>query len=171
MTPGSTASSGARALEAWVREECAAQQRLAALLEEELDALVRGRPARIGEGAARLEREAAHAAVRAARRDRIVRTLAAEWNVAPRTLTLGSAAERLGAEGATLRGLRAELRGAVARVARLARRMTAQARYQERLFGEWIETLLAAAAPPAPPSLGRSGTVEDARGSLVDAEA
>ena len=148
-------------LEAYLQEECSAQQRVEACLARQAEILLRGSPTDVVASARELEAELATAGKRSARRQLILRRLGAAWRVSGRSLTVSSIAERLGPAGARVALLRAELRQTLARVMRQGRRVAAQARYQHKLIGELVQGVLVE-------HCGADGTQS---GGLVDAEA
>ncbi len=148
-------------LEAYLLEECSAQQRVEACLRRQEEALLRGTPADVVESVRALETELATAGKRTARRQLVLRRLGAAWRVSGRSLTLSSIVERLGPAGGRVAALRGELRRALASVTKHGRRVAAQARYQHKLIGELVQGVLVE-------HCGADGT---RRGGLVDAEA
>ena len=148
-------------LEAYLQEECSAQQRVEACLKKQADVLVRGTPVDVVESARELDEELATAGKRSARRQLILRRLGAAWRVSARSLTMTSIIDRLGPAGERVRLLRTELRRALASVQREGRRVAAQARYQHRLIGDLVQGVL----------VEHCGTDGSQSGGLVDAEA
>jgi hypothetical protein len=131
------------------------------LLAAQEHALVSGVSEQIVAATRELEREQRSVPQRAMRRDEVLAALAARWNVAPRTLSLASVVERAGDDGERLGRQRAELRELVAKVARLTRRNAFNARVQESVNAEILQTVL---------NLSGVESVA-AGGALVDAEA
>jgi hypothetical protein len=153
-------TNAAQKLEAWLREECSATARTQALLDQGLESLRKEGSQGVRALAAELESHAARSHERSAQRELLVRALASRWGVAPGTLTLSSIAARLGAEGAPMRALREELRAALARLARSARKLHALARYQHQLFNDLLEAVLRE----------HTGAMASTTGALLDAE-
>lgn len=132
-----------RQLESYAQEELGAQIRALELLEAQERALIDGDASRIESATRALERDLQSVPARARRRDDALAQLARLWELAPKTLTLASVAERAGDEGERLRRQRAELRDVLAKVARLTRRNTLRARVHERLNADVLQTVLA----------------------------
>lgn len=147
-------------LQAWAQEELAGQRRMLALIERQVDGLVRNAPAELLAATQALEPELAQQAERVDKRRRIFQNLAAHWKVQADALSLGSILERCGGHEPLAR-LRTELRRSTAELVRRNRRFAALAAAQGRM----LEELVAALLQHEDPRLLERG------GSLVDAEA
>jgi hypothetical protein len=150
-----------RHLEAYVQEEIGAQSRTLALLEAQQDAVASSEPSAITKATSALENELRAVAVRARRRDELLRGFARFWNIDAQSLTFASLIERAGPEAERLQRQRSDLRSAAGRVARRARVVGTAARAHQRLTAEIIETVL---VDEECQSVGTGG-------ALVDAEA
>lgn len=148
-------------LEAWAREELAAQQRTLACLDRQIAALRANDHDGFEVALADLLEETEAAPARAARCHRLVDGFAQALGVPSAHLTLGSLIERLGENAGDLAELREELRSGAARVTmanRKVRRMTSALRDLNR-------DLLAAVLGPS-----RERALRE-EGVLLDAEA
>jgi len=158
----SDASPILRRLESWAIEELGAQRRTLERLQQQAAALSDGDPSSLEARGREIESESAACLERATRRSTLLRALGALWGVDPKSLTLGSIAERCGRDGERLARLRSDLRRAAAATARASRGNVRAARSHQRAWSEILGGLLNAAAP--------SGELLGG-GQLVDAEA
>ncbi|MCB9916268.1 MAG: flagellar export chaperone FlgN [Planctomycetes bacterium] len=148
-------------LAANVREELAAKRAALALIEAQEGAVARCDMDAFEAGLERMRVHLEGDRRREQKRQRLIEQLAAAWQVAPGTLTLGSIAIRFGAQGDELRGLRGELRQVVADVARRNRRLSALLGMHRRLNRDVLKVVLGA----------EGGAEPTQAGSLVDARA
>jgi len=129
-------------LEAWAREELAAQRNVHAGLVGQAEGLRRHDLRALEVASLRLAAEADRAPARAVRRDRIVAGLAEELEVPAGLVTLGSLIERLGPLAGELPDLRAELRAVTGEVAKAARAVRRVARVLRDVQREILGALL-----------------------------
>lgn len=146
------------ALEIWLGDEILGKARLVKALEAQEEALVDGKPEDITQATSVVGRELELEIERARRRELIFARLGSHWNVAPKTLTLGSIAERAGPSGARLDELRTELRTHVAEVLRRNRRIARLVHVHNSIVEETITALVGTHAPE-----GATGALFDAR--------
>lgn len=150
-------------LEANAREELAAQDSFLALLDEQEQAIIAGGAEGVQRVAKSIDTEAAGAARRAATRNRLVKGIAAAWQVPVSAMTFGSIAERAGARGERLTSLRNDLRDKANEVALKNRRLASVARLHHHVIREVINTIFRDE---------QGGFLdEEAAGTLIDAEA
>ncbi len=147
-------------LEALLREDLASQRSMLALLRRQEAAVVARTPEDLVAVTSEIEVEVSSSAARRMRREPVVRRIAELLRVAPSALSLGSLAERLGADGARLLTLRDELREATTRVVRQNRRVAALVGLHRRINQEVLELVLA----------DEDSNPMQRAGALVDAE-
>lgn len=148
-------------LEAWARDEIAAQRRLGDQIAMQEAALRAGDLAAFEAATILVQNEAETGAERHARRDRLVAALARHFGVSTRHVTLASVIERAGPDAGNLPELRRELRTVAQDVARDSRRLRRVMVALREVNRELLGSLL-----------GAPGThALDNEGSLVNAEA
>ena len=148
-------------LEAWAREELAAQRRIVEQIGIQEAALRANDLAAFEAATILVQHEAETGGERQARRDRLIADLARHFGVSPRHVTLASLIERAGPEAGNLAELRRELRTAAQDVARDSRRLRRVMLALREVNREILGSLL-----------GTPGThALDHEGSLVNAEA
>ncbi|MBK8180093.1 MAG: flagellar export chaperone FlgN [Planctomycetes bacterium] len=181
----SPASTLVRELENYAVEELELQRRLLTALREQEAALFHGDMAAIREGVQRFDAALRGAPQRAARRGELLRRMAQQFRVSPKSLTLTSICARLGPDGVGLARQATELREATQAVSAATRRLGALARLHVRLNGELLAAVLGgegAGAMPAGalPAQGRGAAANQAafrsdhpplHGLLLDAQA
>ncbi|MBL6721866.1 MAG: flagellar export chaperone FlgN [Planctomycetes bacterium] len=129
-------------LAADLREEHGQQEAIEGLLERQEQALSRRDADTLEALNSELERAFRAAEHRQTRRERLVRSLAADQGVAPGIATLGALIERLGDEGKALAEQRRELRGLCARVLQRSRKNGALIAAHRRVTGDVLAALL-----------------------------
>lgn len=150
-------------LEANIREELAAQDRLLMLLEEQEQAIIAGLSEGVSIASKALDSESAGAARRTVSRKRLVKGISEAWHVPSGAMTLGSIAERAGERGKRLSELRSDLREKANEVARKNRRVASVARLHHQVIREVINTIFRD---------DEGGYLDgEAAGTLIDAEA
>lgn len=125
--------------EAWLREEIAAQSRLAAALDAQERAIRGGDATALADAARALDAELRGGMPREGRRRDLARELARATGARAETLTLTAIADRAAAAGVETGGLvrlREELRLTTASTLRRGRRLAALARYHQGLLNE-----------------------------------
>lgn len=148
-------------LEAWARDEIAAQRRIGEQIAMQEAALRANDLAAFEAATILVQNEAETGVERHARRDRLVEGLARHFGVSTRHVTLASLIERAGPEAGNLSELRRELRSVAQDAARDSRRLRRVMLALRELNREILGTLL-----------GTPGThALDEEGSLLNAEA
>lgn len=150
----------AHRLVAALREDVAANERIAALLAVQEESVRHPGDAAFQEATSALETELKGAPMRTARRDRALGDLAGALGVARTALTIKSAVERLGADGAALAHERDRLAEVAHEVQVRNRRVATLVRLHRQVTKELIQVVLG-------PTDG--GDVHSG-GSLIDAE-
>lgn len=156
-----------RELEAWCQEELASKQREERWLADLERALIAEDGEQVVSLVEHLETSRQACAGREPRMDQARRALAAHLELPVDACTLGSLAERCGAEGERLAGLRGDLRAQVQRVSLRTKRVGTLARQQRRFLSEVLVELFG--VDPGD-SLGAGGEAP-CNGRLVDSRA
>jgi hypothetical protein len=151
----------ANQLEALLDEELAARGRTTTILNEQIEALQQKDQEAFTVCIQRMESELSSNAERGQRRARIIAALAAQWGIAPTTLTLSSIATRLGDAGERVLAKRAALRDAVASELWANRRLGVLMGAERRLVRDLLRSIYGEDAEKA----------LDGAGNLVDAQA
>ncbi len=150
-------------LQSWAQEELSAQQRLATVLEQLLDAVRSGGAEDLLPAGLALEEELQTKAGRDVRRHDLMERLARTWSVSASSLSLASVIERCQSAGVAVGGLttlRVELREAVQAVGKQARLLAVLGAHHRGVLRDILGIL------------GESSNDAEARraGVLVDAE-
>ena len=151
----------ANQLEALLDEELAARGRTTAILNEQIETLQQKDQEAFTACIQRMESELSSNAERGQRRAQIIAALAAQWGIAPTTLTLSSIATRLGEAGKRVLAKRAALRDAVASELWANRRLGVLMGAERRLVRDLLRSIYGEDAEKA----------LDGAGNLVDAQA
>lgn len=149
-------------LESYAQEELDLQNRLLAALDAQRATLFSGDLVAMRANVELVDEQVRGSAARAQRRHDLLGRMAAHFDVAPATLSLGSICARLGPEAERLARLASELRVATQAVMHSTRRLAALARMHVRLNDEILDGVLADKGSSAPGS--------DRCGALVNAE-
>lgn len=143
-----------------LRDEVAAQERIAALLERQEQTVVSPSSDLFREATEALEAELGRAPHRATKRERVLRDLAELFGVARSALTITSLVERLGPAGDALRVERGRLESTVLEVQRRTRRVNALVRMHREVTRDLLQVVLGT----------EEGGDVHAGGTLIDAE-
>ena len=149
-------------LESYAQEELDLQNRLLAALDAQRAALFSGDLVAMRANVELVDEQVRGSASRAQRRHELLARMAAHFDVAPATLSLGSICARIGPDAERLSRLAGELRVATQAVMHTTRRLAALARMHVRLNDEILDGVLAAK--------GKSLQDPDRSGALVNAE-
>lgn len=145
-----------------IREDVAAQERIAALLEDQEASVRQPASAAFHKATSELSAELGRSSRRKAKRDAALKELAAELGIsARRAMTLGSAIERLGDDGAALDVERRRLHELGEQVRQRGRRVAALVRMHRQVTRDLIQVVLGE----------EEGVDVRSGGSLIDAEA
>ncbi|MFT5048703.1 MAG: hypothetical protein ACI8QZ_000090 [Chlamydiales bacterium] len=163
--------SGTNHLLAWVRTEISEQQRILVVLAEQEASISGGTPAEVESTTARVSEALTSQTDRRKRLEKILMRVAKDLGVPASTMTLGSAAERLGggpdamgardASADQLWRMRAELRDIVKQVTDYNRRIASLIGLQRGIVRDVLSALLS----------DENGDPIQSEGSLIDASA
>lgn len=143
-----------------VRDETAAHGRLIGFLTQQEDFVTRPGTEEFRVATDGLQTELARVPHRAKKRAQIMKDLAAVFEVSPKAMTLGTAAERLGPRGAALDAAAAELQAVAIETRRRTLRVSALVRMHREVTRDLLQLVLG----------GEDNRDVAAGGTLIDAE-